>query len=207
MNVSKINATSNNVVTPKVEEKTTQKTNTTEGYAEKSAAPTNANLYKAMYNIQNKKADDEAYQKAMGEYLEKWGTPEQVNEFKKQTAPSNEKTKTEDDVAYQKAMKEYLEKWGTDEQLNEFYGEQKYPVNKAETQTTEKTEAKKSETKKTDEDAYTKAMREYLEKWGTPEQINEFEKAQEAKKQEKTEKSDENNDYYKQYQEYKHKYD
>lgn len=219
MNVSKANEVVNNaLITPATKEKPAVNPST-EGYADKTAAPTDANLYKAMYNIQDKKADkkadEEAYKRAMGEYLERWGTPQQVKDFKTQSAQQEQKPKTADDEAYQRAMGEYLDKWGTDKQWKEFHGEsssvskpESQVANAPKTQTAEKpAETSKAETRNSDDDAYTRAMEEYLEKWGTPEQIKEFKEAQEAKNQPKTEQSEEDKEFARQFQEFKNKYD
>lgn len=102
MKVSAINGTetANNVNAVKkavVKEET--KAVNTQGYAEKEAAPADANLYKAMYGVkENKKEDIAEYKEAMTDHLKKWGTDEQVKE-----AQEPETTK-EDDEYY----KQYL---------------------------------------------------------------------------------------------------
>lgn len=138
MNVSSVDTVKTNVnVAPKAKAETAKAS--TAGYAEKSAAPTNANLYKAMYNVKDAKAE----------------------------------AKKVDDEAYKRAMGEYLEKWGSDEQLNEFYGEKRYPVNQAAKNTTDPVAEKEAElakkqadVEKSDDEAYKRAMSEYLAKWG-----------------------------------------
>ena len=89
----------------------------TVGYAAKEAAPTDANLYKAMYGVADKnektekkmtKEEDDAnyaeYRRAMGEYLEKWGTAEQIKQF-------NEPQQTKEEEDYSKQYEEYRRKY------------------------------------------------------------------------------------------------
>ena len=102
----------------KVEDKKEVKAQpSTVGYAAKEAAPTDANLYKAMYGVADKnektekkmtKEEDDAnyaeYRRAMGEYLEKWGTAEQIKQF-------NEPQQTKEEEDYSKQYEEYRRKY------------------------------------------------------------------------------------------------
>lgn len=102
----------------KVEDKKEVKAQpSTVGYAAKEAAPTDANLYKAMYGVADKnektekkmtKEEDDAnyaeYRRAMGEYLEKWGTDEQIKQF-------NEPQQTKEEEDYSKQYEEYRRKY------------------------------------------------------------------------------------------------
>lgn len=103
MNVSAINGTevvNNNInLLKKAEVKEEVNTVNTQGYAEKEAAPTDANLYKAMYGVKENKKDDVAeYKEAMTDHLKKWGTDEQLKEVQEP------ETTEEDDEYY----KQYL---------------------------------------------------------------------------------------------------
>ncbi len=80
MNVSAIKGTeavNAKVELKKAEVKEEAKAVSAEGYAQKETAPTDANLYKAMYGVQDKKDN---YKEAMTEHLKKWGTDEQLKQ-------------------------------------------------------------------------------------------------------------------------------
>jgi len=230
--IAKINPALNN---DKIaEKKEPSNNNNNVGYAEKQAAPANSNYYMAMYGVKNTKAeekqtetknDDESYRKAMGEYLAKYGTAEQIKEFNSKSVEKKAETQqTEEDVAYKKAMGEYLEKWGTPEQIKEFNGTsavKNEPAVNVPTQETVKSEPvvneeAKVQTTEDDDAKYRKAMGEYLAKWGTPEQIEEFNKKEATTSTPVSELPDssevkfateEDKKYYEQYLEYKHKYE
>ena len=112
MNVSAINGTeavNNSVVMPKKPEvKEEAKAVNTQGYAEKEPAPTNANLYKAMYGVEEKKEekkDDLAeYKAAMTEHLKNWGTDEQLKQVQ-------EPEQTKEEEEYYKQYLAYKHKY------------------------------------------------------------------------------------------------
>jgi len=231
--IAKINPALNN---DKIaEKKEPSNNNNNVGYAEKQAAPANSNYYMAMYGVKNTKAeekqsevksDDAKYRKAMGEYLAKYGTAEQIKEFNSQAEKKEAAAvETEEDASYRKAMGEYLEKWGTPEQIKEFNGTAEVK-NEAPAVSTSAQEPAKSEpvvkeeakvqTTEDDDAKYRKAMGEYLAKWGTPEQIEEFNKKEATTSTPVSElpdpsevkfASEEDKKYYEQYLEYKHKYE
>lgn len=101
MNVSAINGTeaiNAKVELKKAEVKEEPKAVSTEGYAQKEAAPSDANLYKAMYGVKEKKDNVAEYKEAMTDHLKKWGTDEQLKEVQEP------ETTEEDDEYY----KQYL---------------------------------------------------------------------------------------------------
>lgn len=104
MNVSAIKGTeavNAKVELKKAEVKEEAQAVSTEGYAQKEVAPADANLYKAMYGVQDKK---DGYKEAMKEHLEKWGTDEQLKQVQ-------EPEQTKEEEEFYKAYLEYKHKY------------------------------------------------------------------------------------------------
>ncbi len=92
----------------KILDKTTKtEDNEKDLYAKKEAAPANAQLYKAMYGVKEKSAEDKFAEKVAA-------IVERMNK---------DKTPDEETLAYQKAMVEQLLKWGSLDKIKEVLGE------------------------------------------------------------------------------------
>jgi hypothetical protein len=107
MNVSAIQGTeavNNNFQVKKAQEPQQPVANnvaSNEGYIEKEPAPTDANLYKAMYGIQEESNDDKEYQEAVEKHLNEWGSDEQIKEYNEQKDIQSE----EDEEYYNQYLK------------------------------------------------------------------------------------------------------
>ncbi|MCR5260224.1 MAG: hypothetical protein K6C94_00115 [Candidatus Gastranaerophilales bacterium] len=90
-----------------------QKEESTQGYADKKAAPTNAELYKSMYGVKSAETEEEKYARQMAEFRAKYelDVDDKNREIERNKNKEQQQTEEKEEKSFYEQYLEYKHKY------------------------------------------------------------------------------------------------